>query len=831
MPQRPIAAFSFILAALAALSAAIGQPIVVEDIVRETPGGRIRGFIATVDLTDPQVEIVVTGSGTGGAEADLATTTSFRSATGSRLAINANFFSTSGVPAGKADIIGLSMTNGVLVSPVRQFGALPDPALAFTQQRLASIGNFGPADLSNVWDAVAGVGPSNTDSDPGTFLITDGTNTGATARVTPATREPRTAVGVNATGTRLYMIVIDGRQSTWSVGVTLPELADLLLERGVWRAINLDGGGSSSFVWLNDANVVISNRPSDGSPRAVANHLGIKLNPPAAITDRVVRPIRGAWLRPPSTIAAFETAIAPIAGAGIQDLFLETLYWGRDTGVNNVPEFPARFTSNGLPVDYLAQAIAISARYGMRVHAWCETGYLDFGNSPSPFLAANPSYVVDHRDPANTITGDIANQRFVNLGNPGVRTALNSYFSALTTNYPGLEGIQADYHFYPLAGSSAAPWSFDSWGRAAYQAQFGIDPINEVNLAATSFPTRWLTFNRGNITEALVQLRSAVDGVSSSPLLSAVAFADWSSGFHTSKMIDLPGWGTTNASELYIHMAYFTGLTTVPGSNPPRNLAIDTDISRMITAVPNKRVVVGLANLTNQTRASITVQLDTVKGRGLEEFVWFDAPTFNNNAGFRTELQNWIANRAQPLQGDVTATGTSNGRDSRIDARDLAWFNTVYTGSPVTRTATNDRCDLNRNNIIDATDLLMLHRAFFRYRCGEDGVIDGRDVATLRAAFTPGPAPNPAILNLWDLNGDGAVDVADEVILNTALTTSFPPNLDVNNDGLINYEDYRAWNRTPTDVNRDGSVNAADLARLELGLRGLELDIMRVGQQ
>lgn len=807
---------------------ASAQPIIVEDIVRETPGGRIRGFIATVDLTDPQVEIVVTGAGSG-AEANLTTTTAFRTATGSRLAINANFFGVIG--GNNADIVGLSVSNGVVVSPVRQFGALPDPALVFTQNRVATIDYIGVGQLAGVWDAVAGVGPSNTDSDPGTLLITDGTNTGATARVTPATREPRTAVGVNADGTRLYMIVIDGRQSTWSVGVTLAELADLLLEKGVWRAVNLDGGGSSSFVWQNDANTIITNRPSDGSMRSVANHLGIKLNPPAAVTDRVTRPIRGAWLRPPASFATFESTIAPLAAAGITDLYLETLYWGRDTGVNNVSAFPSRFTSSGQPYDYLGDAIKVASRYGMRIHAWCETGYLDFGSSPSALLQANPGWVVDHRDPANTITGDLTNQRFVNLGNPGVRAVLNSYFAALATNYPALEGIQADYHFFPLAPSGAAPWSFDAWGRGAYQAQFGVDPITEVNLAATSFPTRWLTFNRGHVTEALVQLRSAVDAVSASPLLSCVAFADWSSGTHTSKMIDLPNWAATNASEAYIHMAYFTSLSNIPGSNPPRNVAIDTDIGRMLTAVPNKRVVVGLANLTNLTRPSITVQLDTVKGRGLEEFIWFDAPTFVANAQMRTDLLSWINTRAQALQGDVTANGTSNGRDGRIDARDLAWFDTVYTGAPVPRTASNDRCDLNRDNVVDATDRLMLRRAFFRYRCGDDGVIDGRDLAALRNAFFDGPQPDPNILNLWDLNGDGLVNELDEVILNGALTATFPPDLDVNNDGVANYEDYRAWNRGPTDVNRDGSINVVDEQTLQRGLRGVELDAMRQGQR
>ena len=38
------------------------------------------------------------------------------------------------------------------------------------------------------------------------------------------------------------MIVIDGRQNDWSIGVTLETLQDKLLELGVKEAYNLDGG-------------------------------------------------------------------------------------------------------------------------------------------------------------------------------------------------------------------------------------------------------------------------------------------------------------------------------------------------------------------------------------------------------------------------------------------------------------------------------------------------------------------------------------------------------------------------------------------------------------
>lgn len=69
---------------------------------------------------------------------------------------------------------------------------------------------------------------------------------------------PRTAAGVTADGA-LILLVVDGRQAD-SRGVTLDELAALMLELGAVDAINLDGGGSSTLV----VNNTLVNRPAGG---------------------------------------------------------------------------------------------------------------------------------------------------------------------------------------------------------------------------------------------------------------------------------------------------------------------------------------------------------------------------------------------------------------------------------------------------------------------------------------------------------------------------------------------------------------------------------------
>jgi hypothetical protein len=71
-------------------------------------------------------------------------------------------------------------------------------------------------------------------------------------------RHPRTAVAVLKDG-RFLLVTVDGRQEGFSVGMSLKELADFLVELGAEDAMNLDGGGSTA-MYLEGKLV---NRPSD----------------------------------------------------------------------------------------------------------------------------------------------------------------------------------------------------------------------------------------------------------------------------------------------------------------------------------------------------------------------------------------------------------------------------------------------------------------------------------------------------------------------------------------------------------------------------------------
>ncbi|MBM3715337.1 MAG: phosphodiester glycosidase family protein, partial [Actinobacteria bacterium] len=80
--------------------------------------------------------------------------------------------------------------------------------------------------------------------------------------------QPRTAVGV-IDENHLVFVVVDGRQEGYSEGVTLPELADIMLSLSATTAYNLDGGGSSTMYFNGE----VVNSPSNGGERGTSDIL------------------------------------------------------------------------------------------------------------------------------------------------------------------------------------------------------------------------------------------------------------------------------------------------------------------------------------------------------------------------------------------------------------------------------------------------------------------------------------------------------------------------------------------------------------------------------
>ncbi|SFT23641.1 phosphodiester glycosidase family protein [Paenibacillus sp. BC26] len=78
---------------------------------------------------------------------------------------------------------------------------------------------------------------------------------------------PRTGIGM-ITPNHFVFVVVDGRNTGYSRGMTLTEFADLFKELGATEAYNLDGGGSSTMVFMDR---VVNTPSSHGSERGVSD--------------------------------------------------------------------------------------------------------------------------------------------------------------------------------------------------------------------------------------------------------------------------------------------------------------------------------------------------------------------------------------------------------------------------------------------------------------------------------------------------------------------------------------------------------------------------------
>ena len=80
--------------------------------------------------------------------------------------------------------------------------------------------------------------------------------------------DPMTLLGFKADGT-VVMIVNDGRQEGYSIGINRLLYEDLCIELGIDTAFMLDGGGSTTMIELSENGYELTNRPSDYYPDGV----------------------------------------------------------------------------------------------------------------------------------------------------------------------------------------------------------------------------------------------------------------------------------------------------------------------------------------------------------------------------------------------------------------------------------------------------------------------------------------------------------------------------------------------------------------------------------
>ena len=228
-------------------------------------GLAMKAFVFEVDLTEPSVRIEVStpNNAPGFGMQKMTQQATYEDFEGHKVwaGINADFFNTTtGVPQGVLHKEGVVIKSTV-TDAINTF-------FAIKKDGKAVIGDQAEYGLlkNDLQEAVGGR----------VTLLNDGVSVPQTDK----RLEPRTCIGVNEEGTKVYMLVVDGRNFHYSNGMNYDDLAKFMKAVGAYDAINLDGGGSSTFLIRNtpgfeNGRFVLRNWPTDngGEERAVANGL------------------------------------------------------------------------------------------------------------------------------------------------------------------------------------------------------------------------------------------------------------------------------------------------------------------------------------------------------------------------------------------------------------------------------------------------------------------------------------------------------------------------------------------------------------------------------
>jgi hypothetical protein len=239
--------------------------------VRQTPRPIII-HIVSIDLTHPKIRFLVTpGKVVKEGEIGARTTSQFLTEFNLQIAVNGSFFYPfrekfwNAYPRYSGDpvyVVGFASSRGQVYSqPAQNFETFYISADNQAQFQKP---------IGAIYNAISG----------GQLFLKQGQV--QTPFIGPFDEKPypRTALALDQAAKTLMIIVIDGKQKNYSEGVTLAELAKIVISYGADSALNMDGGGSSTLVMADSARQpILLNSPIhariQGYERLIANHLGV----------------------------------------------------------------------------------------------------------------------------------------------------------------------------------------------------------------------------------------------------------------------------------------------------------------------------------------------------------------------------------------------------------------------------------------------------------------------------------------------------------------------------------------------------------------------------
>jgi len=298
---------------------------------------------------------------------------------------------------------------------------------------------------------------------------------------------PRTSVGVKADGT-VVLFQADGTMAPRSVGYTAEEEARMMVALGCVAAIQLDEGGSSTYLSQREgeSDLTMRNTPAGGSERVVSGTILVVSTVAASgeFDHAAVTP-DGEYYTPNSTVELTASAM-DFSGAPAKALPADAVFTVSDAAMGTVSETTvngsgasAVFTSSGKTGDVTIDLISGGKTVGSTILHVQEPDALSFASSEVNlnyndvsdlgFRATYQSEQVHLKDGdiswaiSDPDAGSFANNRFTvtsNVkysGSPTV-TATRGDLSATVTVNIGMEPTMI------LDGGDEDPWDYSTIG-------------------------------------------------------------------------------------------------------------------------------------------------------------------------------------------------------------------------------------------------------------------------------------------------------------------------------------------------------------------------------
>ena len=313
-------------------------------------------------------------------------------------------------------------------------------------------------------------------------------------------------------------------------------------------------------------------------------------------------PMRALWLRPKETTKAqVEAAVEKIADAGINTIFLETVYDGYTIFPVEYDATYQRPLFNGF--DVLQAYIDACHSRGIQLHCWVESFFIgmEYVDAGGPVYKAHKSWLLTDNNGNNWEDTMYGKMYFLNPARPECRNWIVNLYKILVENYD-IDGIQLDYVRYPQKTSSV-DWGYDEYTINKFIAEKGFDPTNaaEGSYEAQAF----VAYKQQQVTKFVKACATELKAINPDLILSLSVYPFYQDGkdlFMQSAEL----WMSEGYGDLVVPMAYYEN-----------QIDSITNNTLKVAGGSEMNTVIGLSAQNGFTTASLERQTNAVLNKGV----------------------------------------------------------------------------------------------------------------------------------------------------------------------------------------------------------------------